>query len=112
MPWSGFNMRNSALIKVTLALCLLIRTLTAHTEDLTGVWKGTLTQGPGGCYPSYFLELQISFSDDRITGKAYDYYDKTHFVKMNFTGRYNAKTHRLVIIEDRVVETAIPADCL
>jgi hypothetical protein len=79
--------------------------------DLNGIWKGTLSQGPGGCYPSYFLELQIDLTGDRISGKAYDYYDKAHYVKMNFTGRYNAQTHRLVLIEDRVLEAQIPGDC-
>lgn len=84
----------------------------AHAEDLTGIWKGTLTQGPGGCYPTYSLELQINFDNDRITGHAYDYYDKTHFVKMSFTGRYNSKTHRMVLIEDKVLTAEIPSDCL
>ena len=88
----------------TLPCCLM-------AEDLTGIWKGTLTQGPGGCYPRYFLELQINLSNDQITGKAYDYYDKAHFVKMNFTGRYNARTRRLVLIEDRVLQADIPPDC-
>jgi len=83
-----------------------------RAEDLNGIWKGTLTQGPGGCYPRYFLELQINFSGDKVTGKAYDYYDKTHYVKMSFTGRYNAQTHRLVIIENKVLESQIPQDCL
>src|ERR1700748_2219667 len=81
-------------------------------EDLNGVWKGTLTQGEGGCYPRYFLELQINVAGDRITGRAYDYFDKTHFVKMSFTGRYNAQTHRLVLIENKVLESEIPTDCL
>jgi hypothetical protein len=80
-------------------------------DDLSGIWKGTLTQGPGGCYPRYFLELQINFTSDLITGKAYDYYDKSHFIKMNFTGRYNAQTHRLVLIENRVIQADIPLDC-
>lgn len=94
--------------------CLLLSILSfraSAAEDLNGIWKGTLTQGPGGCYPNYFLELQINFSGDRITGKAYDYYDKAHFVKMSFTGRYNTQTHRLVLIEDRVIEAEIPTDC-
>ncbi|HWK05356.1 MAG TPA: hypothetical protein VNS58_17070 [Puia sp.] len=81
------------------------------SEDLNGIWKGTLTQGPGGCYPQYYLELQINFANDQITGKAYDYYDKEHFIKMNFTGRYNAQTHRLVLIENRVLQENIPPDC-
>jgi hypothetical protein len=85
--------------------------LYGRAEDLNGIWKGVLTQGPGGCYPRYFLELQINFSGDRISGKAYDYYDKAHFVKMSFAGRYNAQTHRLVIIETRILQADIPGDC-
>jgi hypothetical protein len=81
-------------------------------EDLSGIWKGTLTQGPGGCYPQYYLELQIDHSSDRITGRAYDYYDKLHFVKMSFTGRYNPQTHRLVLIEQTILQADIPSDCL
>jgi len=93
-------------------LLLTLSGLCASAEDdLDGIWKGTLTQGPGGCYPNYFLELQITITGDRITGKAYDYYDKAHYVKMSFTGRYNAQTHRMVLIEDRVLEADIPTDC-
>ncbi|HVU96468.1 MAG TPA: hypothetical protein VHE34_14665 [Puia sp.] len=93
-------------------LLLTLSGLCANAEDDPGgIWKGTLTQGPGGCYPNYFLELQITLAGDRITGKAYDYYDKTHYVKMSFTGRYNAQTHRMVLIEDRVLEANIPTDC-
>lgn len=87
-------------------------TFCCQAEDLNGIWKGVLTQGPGGCYPQYFLELQINASNDRISGRAYDYYDKTHYVKMSFTGRYNAQTHRLVLIENRILEADIPSDCL
>lgn len=83
----------------------------SHEEDLNGIWKGRLTQGPGGCYPNYFLELQINSSNDRISGKAYDYYDKAHFIKMSFTGRYNPQTHRLVLIEHKVLQADIPQDC-
>lgn len=97
-----------------LLTCLLLSfpaLCASAADDLSGVWKGTLTQGPGGCYPNYFLELQITVSGDRISGKAYDYYDKAHYVKMSFTGRYNAQTRRMVLIEDRVLQADIPADC-
>jgi hypothetical protein len=95
----------------TLLLLSMTSLCAGAADDIGGIWKGTLTQGPGGCYPNYFLELQINVIGDRITGKAYDYYDKAHYVKMSFTGRYNAQTHRLVLIEDRVLEAEIPADC-
>src|ERR1700731_4202861 len=102
-------LRLSYLLLFLLSISLAVQGAGAENpkaDDLNGIWKGTLTQGPGGCYPQYSLELQINFSQDRITGKAYDYYDKAHFVKMNFTGRYNAQTHRLVLIEN----TVLPAE--
>lgn len=107
-------MRLCVSLRVSLLSLLLLSLpgLCASAEDdLSGIWKGTLTQGPGGCYPNYFLELQITVAGDRISGKAYDYYDKVNFVKIAFTGRYNAQTHRLVLIEDRVLNAEIPADC-
>jgi hypothetical protein len=70
-----------------------------------------LTQDPGGCYPHYFLELQINFANNRVTGKAYDYYDKGKFIKMSFTGRYNEQTHRLVLVENTILQVNIPTDC-
>jgi len=81
-------------------------------DDLNGIWKGTLTQGLGGCYPQYFLELQINFANNNIVGKAYDYYDTTKYVKLSFTGKYNPQTHRLVLIENKVLQYNIPVDCV
>lgn len=92
-------------------LMLVLTPVFLKAEDLNGIWKGTLTQGPGGCYLQYFLELQINFAGDRITGKAYDYSDKNHFVKMSFTGRYNPLTHRMVLMENKVLQENIPVDC-
>jgi hypothetical protein len=80
-------------------------------DDLSGIWKGTLTQGAGGCYPQYFLELQINFSNNNITGNAYDYYDTSKFVKLSFTGRYNPQTQRIVMIETKVLQSKIPFEC-
>lgn len=80
-------------------------------ENLNGIWKGILTQGTGGCYSQYYIEFQINFSNNSITGKAYDYYDTTKYVKLSFTGRYNPQTHRLVLIENKVLEYSVPIDC-
>jgi len=97
--------------RIYLILFCILTTCSAFPEDISGIWKGTLTQGPGGCYPHYFLELQVTISNNQITGKAYDYYDKEHFVKMSFTGRYNAQTHRLVLIEESILQQDIPSEC-
>ena len=95
----------SLIIFFLMPLCLL-------AEDLNGIWKGVLTQDPGGCYPNYFIEIQINFSDNYIVGKAYDYYDTSKYVKLSFTGRYNPQTHRMVLIENKVLESNIPTYCI
>jgi hypothetical protein len=74
----------------------------APGQNLNGIWRGKLTQDPGGCYPAYFLELQISaFDHNNISGNSYDFYDKARYVRLDFNGRYNATTKRLVIIESK-----------
>jgi hypothetical protein len=93
-------------------LFFLLSPLCIYADDLNGIWKGILTQESGGCYPRYSLELQINFTEDQITGKVYDYYDTTQFVKLSFTGRYNQVTKRLVLIENKVLQSHIPLDCV
>jgi len=82
-------------------------------QNLNGIWRGKLTQDPGGCYPVYYLELQISALDqNNINGNSYDSYDKARYVRLDFNGRYNAQTNRLVIIESKVLTFQIPRDCV
>ena len=93
-------------------LLLLVIPSCLMADDLNGIWKGSLTQDPGGCYPRYSIELQINFNNNNIIGKAYDFYDTTKYIKLSFTGRYNPVTHRLVLIENKVLEANIPIDCI
>jgi len=99
-------------MRICKLLLILFLPFSLLADDLNGIWKGTLTQGQGGCYPQYFIELQINFSSNIIIGKAYDYYDTSKYVKMSFTGRYNPQTHRLVLIENKVLQYSIPPDCV
>lgn len=96
------------------SLCLgLILFGSLQAQNLNGIWRGKLTQDPGGCYPVYFLELQISaFDHNNISGNSYDFYDKARYVRLDFNGRYNATTKRLVIIESKVLNYQIPRDCV
>src|SRR5579871_3183319 len=54
----------------------------------------------------------MNFSNNNITGKLYDYYDTSKFVKLRLTGKYNPQTHRLVLIENKVLQSQIPIDCV
>jgi hypothetical protein len=85
---------------------------TLSAQNLTGIWRGTRTQNPGGCFPEYSLELQITYAGNSIMGRAYNFYDKDRFTKINFSGRYNPQTKRMVIIESAVLQYNIPAYCI
>jgi len=84
----------------------------ASCQDVTGVWKGKLTQLPGGCFPEYFIELQIQQKGKGLTGVTYDYYDTKRYVKVQFSARLNTKTKKIVISESQVLEAEIPPDCV
>jgi hypothetical protein len=93
-------------------LLFLLNAQFLAADDLSGIWKGTLSQEPGGCYPNYFIEFQINFSNNNVSGSVYDYYDTTKYVKLSFTGKYNPVTHHLVLVENKVIRYSIPSDCV
>lgn len=96
---------------ILFVLVMMCASLTA--QNLTGIWRGKRTQVNGGCFPEYWLELHVYYAkDNSLMGNAYNYYDKDRFTKINFTGRYNPSTKRLVIIENAVVQFNVPANCI
>ena len=101
-------MRNLLFVTLLFTGCL------ANAQDLSGVWRGKLLQSPGGCFPEYNIELQVNFivTANTLSGMAYDYRDSARYVKLDFIGRYNASTRRMVIIENSLLETHIPETCV
>lgn len=96
-----------------LLVILLLSGSMLFAQNLTGIWRGKRTQVAGGCYPEYSIELHVYYSkDNSIMGNAYNYFDKDRFTKINFTGRYNPSTHRMVIIENAVVQFNVPNNCI
>ncbi|MBO9562237.1 MAG: hypothetical protein J7621_05655 [Niastella sp.] len=82
-------------------------------QSLTGIWRGKRTQGSQGCFPEYFLELHIYYSNETtMMGNAYSYVDNKQFTKVNFTGRYNPLNKRMVISESAVLQYSVPANCI
>lgn len=97
-----------------LFIALLLPVFCARAQDLNGIWKGKLLQEPGGCYSEYNIELQINFtaSANTLSGKAFDYYDVSRYVKFDFSGRYNSSSKRMVIIENTLMDSKIPLVCV
>lgn len=80
-------------------------------QDLNGIWKGTLTQQAGGCFPVYYIEVQINLTGDSVNGATYHYSDITNYVKKKFTGQYIPSYRKLVLKEGPVQTFKIPPDC-
>lgn len=99
-------------MRIVSLLIFLFCSGTLSAQNLTGIWRGTRTQNPGGCFPEYSLELQITYAGNSIMGRAYNYYDKDRYTKINFSGRYNPQTKRMVIIESAVLQYNIPSYCI
>ncbi len=92
-----------------LLLCLM--NVCAEAQSIEGIWRGTLTQAPGGCFPEYHVELQIHMEKNALTGVCYHYSDVTNYVKKNFEGVYNPLTRSLSIAEKEILTFHIPQEC-
>ena len=99
-------------MKKCLLFCLFSVTCFASSaQELNGLWKGTLTQEPGGCFPTYHLELQIKIVETKVTGVCYHYSDTRNYVKKNFEGEYHSNTRSITINEKDILTFQIPSDC-
>lgn len=107
------NFTDIRFMRYLLSFVLVFICLDMSGQNLTGIWRGKRTQVAGGCYPEYWLELHVYYNkDNSIMGNAYNYYDTERYTKINFTGRYNPTTKRLVIIENAVVQFNVPNNCI
>ena len=63
--------------KITILLCLCSLSLLAQ-EEITGSWKGILTQDRGGFRSKYEFELYLKQDGDKITGRSYVYIEEIY----------------------------------
>lgn len=80
-------------------------------QELAGIWRGTLTQAPGGCFPQYHVELQISVKGTAVSGVCYHYSDVSNYVKKSFEGTYNPATKSVSLNEKSILTFHIPKEC-
>ncbi len=83
-----------------------------HSQNLNGTWRGKLTQSPGGCFPVYFIEMQLKVEGLKVYGSSYHFSDVTNFVKENFEGVYDARNKLLTIQESGPTTFHVPPDCV
>jgi hypothetical protein len=97
--------------RISILFFFLLSLAFVQAQDLNGIWKGTLTQTSGGCFPVYYIELQINISGDSVQGNSYHYSDISNYVKKKYKGGYNAAQKKLSLHEGPVQTFRIPADC-
>ncbi len=90
---------------------LLLLSAAAGAQQINGFWKGRLVMEPGGCFPVYNIEFQLTVSGNVITGTSYHYSDTSNYVKEEFEGTFDAKEGLLKIEEKKVSVYRIPPDC-
>lgn len=93
-------------------LIALLLSFASASQNLNGVWRGTLTQGPGGCFRVYNIELNIKSDGSKLNGASYHYSDVTNYVKEDFGGTYNPANKTLSISELKVLTFHVPPDCI
>jgi hypothetical protein len=96
-----------------LLLCLLILPgLFAKSQDINGIWKGTLVMAPGGCFPVYNIEMQMQVAGSRIVGTVYHFSDSLNYVKENFEGVYKKDSNTLSIQETGIITFRLKEECV
>lgn len=98
--------------KTGLFIISLLAFCTLSAQDIAGIWRGTLTQGPGGCFKVYNIELKIELNGNNIFGASYHYSDITNYVREKFNGSYNPVNKALKINEEKVLTFRVPSDCI
>jgi len=98
--------------RVISTIFICFTALMVQAQSLNGTWRGKLTQGPGGCFPVYFIEMQVKMEGSRITGSTYHFSDVSNFVKENFEGHYDLTSKAVIISETGVITFHIPPDCV
>jgi hypothetical protein len=81
-------------------------------QQLDGIWKGKLTQAPGGCFPEYNIELHITIQGTKVTGSSYHFSDVSNYVKEEFEGGFDGVNRSMTIAEVKILTFKIPGDCI
>ncbi|MCU7552027.1 hypothetical protein OCK74_23100 [Chitinophagaceae bacterium LB-8] len=89
---------------------LLMYSQFLNAQDISGVWKGTLTM-QNGCFAVNHIELQINLSGAIASGNSYHYLDVDNYVKKKFKGLYDAAMKTITLHEGLVTGFNIPPTC-
>lgn len=84
--------------------------ITAHSQDISGFWKGTLSMQ--GCFIENNIELQLKMYGNSAMGDSYHYQNVDNYVKKKVRGLYDPDTKKLSVQEGLVSTYHIPGRCV
>jgi hypothetical protein len=84
------------------SLLILLSSISAlQAQDISGHWKGRITQNEGGYRSEYILEMWFVQKGDSITGKSYVFVDNI-YAEMNISGSVEGEIY-LILKDDEIV---------
>lgn len=95
-----------------LILILLLLPFFTEAQDLSGLWKGKLTQDTGGYAPEYALEINIVQKKKKLYGETNAYLGKVVVAKLNFTGYLEKDFIYLIEYKEGIIAKVLPPQYL
>ena len=82
-------MKKRSILLLLLSLCWI----SIFAQDISGKWKGKLTQGPGGFTSDYYFEMNLKQKGNIISGTSFISYNSNQFsalmsIRGTFDGTY------------------------
>jgi hypothetical protein len=97
-------------MKNILLYILLFIPVCINAQDLTGFWKGKLTQDSGGYAPEYVLEVNIVQKKNNLFGNTLAYSGKTVVAKIAFNGYIDKDSIYIKEYKEGVIKKTLPPD--
>jgi hypothetical protein len=91
-------------------LFLIFIPFIANSQDLTGFWKGKITQDTGGYAPEYILEVKLVQNNNNISGETKAYLGKVVIERFRISGYIKKDSVYLFETSDGLLESKQPPD--
>ena len=98
--------------RLLLLLLGLISLQFVEAQDISGIWRGKLVMGAGGCFPVYQIELQFTVTGNQIKGKAYHFSDSSNYISDELVGLWDSTKQTVLLRETGIVTFRIREDCV
>lgn len=96
----------------SLLLFLILSPFLLKAQDLTGFWKGKLTQDSGGYAPQYILEMSITQKKKNFYGESNAYLGNVVVAKLSFSGYFYKDSVYISESKLGVIKKVVPPDYL